>query len=89
MKTTARKLKNFTAIGRSWMGRGDSRSAGIDAPQHRLQAGPDGFGDDLMALHRGVDPVGLIELADAAHAFEEEGDEGDVRFAGHLGGRRR
>ena len=53
--------------------------------QNRLEDVPDVFGDDLSAFGGWVNPIRLIEIRDASHAFQEKRDE---RYAVILGKRR-
>ena len=39
---------------------------------------PDGFGNDLVALDVGVDPVVLIQRWIAGDSFQQEGDQRDL-----------
>src|SRR5579872_2863806 len=50
-----------------------------------FQVLPNGLGHDLFAACVGMDAVTLVKRRDAADAFEEEGNEGDVVFFRQFG----
>jgi hypothetical protein len=56
-----------------------------DGLEEGAEGFPDGFGHDLFSWVVGVDAVALVEGRVAAHAVEEEGDEGDLVLFRELG----